>query len=78
VTSLPFFEVARELGVPEEELRRWARARKLGRSFKTSRWYRAWALEVERRYRRFDWTLYCTDRQYRDGIFENAKRRGAA
>jgi hypothetical protein len=76
--SIPFPEIARELGVPEEEILRWARARKAGRTFASSRWYRAHALEVEKRYGLIDYGLYFSDRKYADGIFENAKRRKPA
>jgi hypothetical protein len=75
--SIPFPEIAVELGIPEREVLRWATARARGKSFRSSPAYRAYAIEVERRYRVFDWTLYCTSEKYRDAIFNNAKR-GAA
>jgi hypothetical protein len=71
--SIPFPEIAAELGIPEREVLRWARARARGRSFRSSPDYVAYAVEVERRYRLIDWTLWCTSEKYRDAIFKKAK-----
>ena len=75
--SIPFPEIAVELGIPEREVLRWARARARGKSFRSSPDYVAYAAEVERRHRLIDWTLWCTSEKYRDAIFKKA-RRGAA
>jgi hypothetical protein len=72
--SIPYPEIAVELGIPKREVLRWAKGRARGKTFRSSPEYLAWAIEVERRYRLFDWTLYCTSEKYRDAIFKNARR----
>jgi hypothetical protein len=72
--SIPFPEIVVELEIPEREVLRWAKARARGKTIRPSRNYLAYAIEVERRYRQFDWTLYCTSEKYRDAIFDNARR----
>jgi len=72
--SIPFPEIAVELGILEREVQRWARARARGKTFRASAAYRAYAIEVERRHRLIDYTLFFSDARYVDGIFENARR----
>ena len=72
--SIPFPEIAVELGISEREVRRWARARARGKTFRVSAAYRAWAIEVERRHRLIDYALFFSDDLYQDGIFKNARR----
>jgi hypothetical protein len=71
--SIRFPEIAVELGIPEREVLRWTRARSRGKTFRSSADYRAYAIEVERRHRLIDYSLYSSDDLYRDGIFKNAR-----
>jgi hypothetical protein len=73
VDNIPFPEIAAELGIPEREVLRWARARARGKTFRASANYRAYAIEVERRHRLIDYALFSSDDLYRDGIFKNAR-----
>ncbi len=74
VASIPFPEIAVELGIPEREVLRWAKARARGKTFRPSPAYRAYAIEVERRHRLVDYSLLFSDALYWDGIFKNARR----
>lgn len=73
IDRIPFPEIAAELGIPEREVLRWERARARGKTFRSSPFYRAYAIEVERRHRLIDYALFSSDDLYRDGIFKNAR-----